>query len=128
MWMNPSKARRCTWSRLRASTSIGLEIPVQPKVVSVGYVITAVEDEGAARDGRTVERYFSESMEKFPRFEALLAEKEADEVNVRSFRARAFFGTAGPNWVIVGEAAAMVDPITSNGVTAAYGMRQRDAR
>jgi hypothetical protein len=28
-------------------------------------------------------------------------------------------GVAGPNWLIAGEAAAMVDPITSNGVTAA---------
>jgi hypothetical protein len=38
---------------------------------------------------------------------------------VTSFRSRAYAGVAGANWLIAGEAASMVDPITSNGVTAA---------
>ena len=46
-------------------------------------------------------------------------EGDPDPVNVTSFRSRVQLGAAGPNWLIVGEAAAMVDPITSNGVTAA---------
>jgi hypothetical protein len=40
-------------------------------------------------------------------------------LNVTSFRCRAHRGVAGPNWLIAGEAASMVDPITANGVTAA---------
>ena len=36
-----------------------------------------------------------------------------------SFRSRAYAGVAGTNWLIAGEAASMVDPITANGVTAA---------
>ena len=36
-----------------------------------------------------------------------------------SFRCRVHMGVAGSNWLIAGEAASMVDPITSNGVTAA---------
>jgi hypothetical protein len=38
---------------------------------------------------------------------------------VTSFRSRAYAGVAGTNWLITGEAASMVDPITANGVTAA---------
>jgi flavin-dependent dehydrogenase len=95
------------------------EIPVQPNVVSVGYVITGAGMKAKRDRGESVDGIFRSQLEKFPRFASLLAERQVDEVNVRSFRARAHFGTAGPNWVIVGEAAAMVDPITSNGVTAA---------
>ncbi len=95
------------------------EIPVQPNVVSVGYVITGTGMKARRERGESVDGIFRSQLEKFPRFASLLAERPVDEVNVRSFRARAHFGTAGPNWVIVGEAAAMVDPITSNGVTAA---------
>jgi menaquinone-9 beta-reductase len=40
-------------------------------------------------------------------------------MNVTSFKCRVYLRTAGPNWLICGEAASMVDPITSNGVTAA---------
>ncbi|HKR85783.1 MAG TPA: hypothetical protein VJS37_16610, partial [Terriglobales bacterium] len=40
-------------------------------------------------------------------------------INVTSFKCRVYRRTAGPNWLICGEAASMVDPITSNGVTAA---------
>ncbi len=95
------------------------EIPVQPNVVSVGYVITGAAMKARREAGESVEGIFRSQLEKFPRFASLLAEKSMGEVHVRSFRARAHFGTAGPNWLVVGEAAAMVDPITSNGVTAA---------
>jgi flavin-dependent dehydrogenase len=95
------------------------EIPVQPDVVSVGYVINGAGMKARREAGETVEGIFRSQMEKFPRFKKLLAEKGLGEVHVTSFRARTFVGTAGPNWVIAGEAASMVDPITSNGVTAA---------
>ncbi len=36
-----------------------------------------------------------------------------------SFRCRVYLESAGPNWLIAGEAASLVDPMTSNGVTAA---------
>ena len=38
---------------------------------------------------------------------------------ITSFRCRVFDKITGPNWLVVGEAEAMVDPMTSNGVTAA---------
>jgi menaquinone-9 beta-reductase len=95
------------------------EIPVQPDVVSVGHVITGVGMKARREAGQSVEEIFRSQLEKFPRFASLLAERPMGEVNVTSFRARTHIGTAGPNWLIVGEAASMVDPITSNGVTAA---------
>jgi flavin-dependent dehydrogenase len=95
------------------------EIPVQPNVVSVGYVVTGAAMKARREAGESVDGIFRSQLEKFPRFAPLLSEKPVDQVNVRSFRARAHVGTAGPNWVIVGEAASMVDPITANGVTAA---------
>jgi menaquinone-9 beta-reductase len=95
------------------------EIPVQPDLVSVGYVITGSAMKARREHGESVEAIFQSQLEKFPRFTSLLAEKPIGEVHVRSFRARTHLGTAGPNWLIAGEAAAMVDPITSNGVTAA---------
>jgi flavin-dependent dehydrogenase len=95
------------------------EIPIQPDLVSVGYVITGPAMKARRERGESVEAIFKSQLEKFPRFTPLLAEKPMGGVHVRSFRARTHIGTAGPNWLIAGEAAAMVDPITSNGVTAA---------
>lgn len=95
------------------------EIPVQPDCVSVGYVITGAGMKAKREAGESVETIFRNQLEKFARFAPLLAEKPSGAVNVTSFRAGTHIGTGGPNWLIVGEAASMVDPITSNGVTAA---------
>jgi flavin-dependent dehydrogenase len=95
------------------------EIPVQADLVSVGYVITGSAMKARREQGESVEAIFRSQLEKFPRFAALLSEKSIGDVNVTSFRARTYIGTAGRNWLIAGEAASMVDPITSNGVTAA---------
>jgi hypothetical protein len=38
---------------------------------------------------------------------------------VTSFRCRVYLDSAGANWLMAGEAASLVDPMTSNGVTAA---------
>jgi 2-polyprenyl-6-methoxyphenol hydroxylase-like FAD-dependent oxidoreductase len=56
---------------------------------------------------------------KFPRFNSLFQAGAQSDLTVTSFRCRAYKGVAGPNWLIAGEAASMVDPITANGVTAA---------
>ena len=94
------------------------EIPVSPKTVSVGYVTTGAMTKAKREQGSSVEDIFREQLTKFPRFQSLLQEAPLD-LNVTSFKSRVQIGVAGPNWLIAGEAAAMVDPITSNGVTAA---------
>lgn len=95
------------------------EIPIQTTVVSVGYVLTGTAMKALRAEGLTVEEIFRRQLMKFPRFERLLQTESSEKLNVTSFRCRAHVKTAGPNWIMAGEAASMVDPITSNGVTAA---------
>jgi flavin-dependent dehydrogenase len=95
------------------------EIPVSPRMVSVGYIASGAAIKAKRDRGSSVEEIFRQQLMKFPRFEPLLREGILNPTNVTSFRSRVQVGVAGPNWLIAGEAAAMVDPITANGVTAA---------
>ena len=95
------------------------EIPIQSRVVSVGYVLTGAAMQAMRAEGLTVEEIYRRQLMKFPRLERLTAKESSEKPNITSFRCRAHVKTAGPNWAMVGEAASMVDPITSNGVTAA---------
>jgi len=95
------------------------EIPISPKIVSVGYVTTGAATKVKREQGLSVEDIFRQQLMKFPRFEPLLRVGDLDAANVTAFTSRVHIGVAGPNWLIAGEAASMVDPITSNGVTAA---------
>ena len=88
-------------------------------MVSVGYVTTGAATKAKREQGLSVGNIFRQQLTKFPRFEQLLREVPLDQPNVTSFRSRAYGGVAGTNWLIAGEAASMVDPITANGVTAA---------
>ncbi len=95
------------------------EIPIQTTVVSVGYVLSGSRMKALRAEGMSVEEIFRRQLMKFPRFESFLQNGDSGNLNVTSFRCRTHLKTAGPNWIIAGEAASMVDPITSNGVTAA---------
>jgi menaquinone-9 beta-reductase len=95
------------------------EIPISPNVVSVGYATTGAAIKAKREHGAAVEDIFLHQLMKFPRFEPLVQAGALNPPNVTSFRSRVHVGTAGPNWLIAGEAASMVDPMTANGVTAA---------
>jgi menaquinone-9 beta-reductase len=95
------------------------EIPVSPNIVSVGYVTTGAATKAKRQQGVSVDDIFRQQLMKFSRFESLLRAGALSAPDVTSFRAGVHVGVAGPNWLIAGEAASMVDPITSNGVTAA---------
>ena len=95
------------------------EIPISLDVVSVGFVTTGGATKAKRELGLSVEDIFRQQLMKFPRFKVLLRAGAQSELNVTSFRSRVHCGVAGPNWLIAGEAASMVDPITANGVTAA---------
>lgn len=110
IYMDPSASDYLEWL---------WEIPIQTKVVSVGYVLTGAAMKAMRAEGLTVDEIFRRQLIKFPRFEKLLQAENSEKLNVTSFRCRAHLKSAGPNWTMVGEAASMVDPITSNGVTAA---------
>jgi flavin-dependent dehydrogenase len=95
------------------------EIPINPQVVSVGFVTTGSATKADRGRRLSVEEIFWEQLRRFPRFAPLLQASALSSPSVTSFRCRVYRGVAGPNWLIAGEAASMVDPMTSNGVTAA---------
>src|ERR1700733_582711 len=95
------------------------EIPINPSTISVGYVATGETIKAGRQQGETVEAILREKLSRFPRFESLLQAVPAIAPSVTSFICRMHGRVAGPNWLIAGEAAAMVDPMTANGVTAA---------
>lgn len=95
------------------------EIPIQTRVISIGYVLTGAAMKAVRAEGLSIEEIFRRQLTRFPRFERLLEAESSEKLNVTSFRCRAHLKAAGSNWIMVGEAASMVDPITSNGVTAA---------
>lgn len=95
------------------------EIPINPDTVSVGLITTGTAMKARRENGSSVDEIYALQLAKFPRFEPLLRVSPVSGVNVTSFKCHVNSGVAGPNWLICGEAAAMVDPITSNGVTAA---------
>lgn len=110
LYMDPSPSEYLDWV---------WEIPVNPESVSVGLVITGMLMKAKRDQGLTIDEVYEQELAKFPRFGSLLQAGAMGGMNVTSFRCRVYERTAGPNWLICGEAASMVDPITSNGVTAA---------
>jgi flavin-dependent dehydrogenase len=95
------------------------EIPIRNDRISVGYVVPGETIRLKRQQGLTVDDIFKEKLAQYSRFEPLLKAEGEITTTVRSFRCRVHCNVAGPNWVVVGEAASMVDPMTSNGVTAA---------
>lgn len=110
LYMDPSPSEYLDWI---------WEIPVSPESVSVGVVTTGGMMKAKRDQGLSVEEVYQQELSKFPRFGSLLEAGSIGGMNVTSFKCRVYLRTAGPNWLICGEAASMVDPITSNGVTAA---------
>jgi flavin-dependent dehydrogenase len=95
------------------------EIPIHLNVISVGCVAAGEAIRQKRQQGLTVEDIVREHLARFPRFSGLLPAPGALSPHVTSFQCRTHGRLAGPNWLIVGEAASLVDPMTSNGVTAA---------
>ena len=110
LYMDPMPAEYLDWI---------WEIPISPNLMSVGYVTTGAAIRAKREQGLSVDQIYREQLMKFAHFEPLLQAGALNPMNVTSFQSRVHVGVAGPNWLIAGEAAAMVDPITSNGVTAA---------
>jgi flavin-dependent dehydrogenase len=106
------------------------EIPINPKTVSVGYVSSADDFKSIRWQGESVQSAFRRRLARFDRFQELLRTLNDDSVPVHaiSFRCRTYRRVCGANWLIVGEAASLPDPITGNGVTAALRHAVEGAR
>jgi flavin-dependent dehydrogenase len=95
------------------------QIPIHPNTISVGYVTTGETVKEKRQQGLSVREIFAAQLQRFPDLQNLSHEPGREQPRTTSFRCRVFANVAGPNWLVAGEAAAMVDPMTSNGVTAA---------
>jgi len=93
------------------------QIPVQPDTISVGYVTTGDAIKQRRQEGLTVGEIYAQQLDHYPELTCLLPYTGSPRIT--SFLCRAYGKTCGPNWIVIGESAAMVDPMTSNGVTAA---------
>ena len=95
------------------------EIPIHPRTISVGYVAPGETIRAWRQQGSTIDEIYRERLSRIPRFRALVESQQSAAPLVTSYRCSNYRNITGPNWLVVGEAAAMVDPMTSNGVTAA---------
>jgi flavin-dependent dehydrogenase len=95
------------------------EIPVAPRQTSIGYVTTGASLKQQRAAGNTVQEIFEDHLGKFERFKPWLEDGKLESPTVTAFSCRVYSGVCGVNWVIAGEAAAVPDPITGNGVTSA---------
>lgn len=104
------------------------EIPVQPQTISVGYVASAEVIKAMRQQGSTVDQIYRDRLSPIPRFRSLLHTQQNAATRVVSFRCGAYRNICESNWLVVGDAASMVDPMTSNGVTAALRQAEEASR
>lgn len=95
------------------------EIPIRKDLISVGYVASSEVIKEQRRGNFSIEDILRTQLSKFSRFEDLLKQGSICPPSVTTFQCLVRDGVAGSNWLVVGEAASMVDPMTSNGVTSA---------
>lgn len=104
------------------------EIPIRPHEVSLGWVLDAAAVAEARRQGRSPRDLLADHLARFPR-PAALADSQPDfELRSTSFTPYSSRRACGANWLLAGEAAAVPDPLTSNGVTAALRHARLAAR
>lgn len=93
------------------------EIPVNTDRASVGVVISGTEFRQRRDDGADPEEVFGQMLASFGDIEQ--GGPPDAPVHVRSFHTYAHERVSGANWMMIGEAAAFVDPLTSTGVSTA---------
>ena len=89
----------------------------RPRQTSVGFVLPAETVRARRRAGSSVETILREELARHPRFRGLLDAQPALEVESTSFQPYVTAKVCGANWLMIGEAASMPDPLTGNGVT-----------
>jgi len=104
------------------------EIPVNPFTIGVGYVAPADAIKARRRQGESVKQIYADALTRIPRLAALLPQAHHSAPHTVSWRCRVHERITGENWMAIGESASMVDPMTSNGVTAALRHAQEASR
>jgi hypothetical protein len=72
------------------------------------------------RNGRSVGDVLRGELARYERFTHLVSEQPDTPISTCSYRSYVNKRVCGPNWLMVGEAASLPDPLTANGVTAAF--------
>ena len=104
------------------------QIPIHPKTISVGYVASGELVAEKRKQGMSVQAIFREQLGYFEELRQFAQSSSTISPRTTSFHCRAYAKTNGPNWLVIGESAAMVDPMTSNGVTAALRHAEEASR
>jgi menaquinone-9 beta-reductase len=104
------------------------QIPIHPETISVGYVASGESIAEKRKHGMSLQEIFSEQLRSVPELNGFAQQTNTIAPRTTSFRCRAYARTNGPNWLVIGESAAMVDPMTSNGVTAALRHAEEASR
>jgi flavin-dependent dehydrogenase len=97
------------------------DIPISPRRTSVGLVVPADCVQAYRRRGLSNKDILANALAPYERFAMPMASQPDFEVQATSFQPYVTSRVCGPNWMMVGEAASMPDPLTGNGVTS--GMR-----
>ena len=93
------------------------DIPISPQRTSVGFVLPAETLRERRHAGLSVEAILRAELSRHPRFRGLLDTHPNLDVESTSFHPYVTTKVCGDNWLMIGEAAAMPDPLTGNGVT-----------
>ena len=93
------------------------DIPISPGQTSVGFVLPADVVRDRRRAGHSLDAILRGELSRYRRFDALLASAPALRIESTSFQPYVTARVSGTNWLMVGEAASMPDPLTGNGVT-----------
>jgi flavin-dependent dehydrogenase len=96
------------------------EIPISPTVTSVGCVMSADFAKQQRHQGKETNQILWDALAPYARFDGLLKEQHDAAVHSAAYRSYVHTNACGPNWLMVGEAASLPDPLTANGVTAAF--------
>jgi flavin-dependent dehydrogenase len=93
------------------------DIPISGSETSVGYVLPADLMAARRRGGESVQAILHAELARHERFRPLLETQTVAAVESTSFQPYVTATVCGPNWLMIGEAASMPDPLTGNGVT-----------
>jgi len=104
------------------------EIPLNGSEVSVGVVMSAASMSTMRRRGLQPQRIFARQLATIPRLQRVVDRHPDVELLATTYTPYRYRRPVGPNWLLVGDASAMVDPLTSNGVTSALRHAEQAAR
>ena len=96
------------------------EIPITPERTSVGCVMSVERLRSERNLGKTTGEILRGELLRYARFNALASPPAVLDTTACSYRSYVHTRVSGPNWFLAGEAASLPDPLTANGVTAAF--------